>query len=160
MRLAVPDLVSNSYFPAIAAAELGFFKEEGLDVQLDLLFPVPQTMAALRDGNLDFVAGSAHSTLLAFHNWQGAKLLMALAQRTYWLLVLRSDLQAKHGDLSAVKGLRIGAAPGVDISLKRLLGEADIDPERDQVQIGPVPGQSAPDRVLDRCRLRQAVVSG
>jgi NitT/TauT family transport system substrate-binding protein len=140
MRLAVPDLVSNSYFPAIAAAELGFFKEEGLDVQLDLLFPVPETMAALRDGDLDFVAGSAHSTLMAFPNWQGARLLMALAQRTYWLLVLRSNLQAKRGDLSAVQGLRIGAAPGVDISLKRLLVEAGIDPERDQVQIGPVPG--------------------
>jgi len=140
MRLAVPDLVSNSYFPAIAAAELGFFTEEGLDVQLDLLFPVPKTMAALRDGDLDFVAGSAHSTLMAFPNWQGARLLMALAQRTYWLLVLRSNLQAKRGDLSAVKGLRIGAAPGVDISLKRLLVEAGIDPERDQVQIGPVPG--------------------
>ena len=140
MRLAVPDLVSNSYFPAIAAAELGFFTEEGLDVQLDLLFPVPKTMAALRDGDLDFVVGSAHSTLMAFPNWQGARLLMALAQRTYWLLVLRSNLQAKRGDLSAVKGLRIGAAPGVDISLKRLLVEAGIDPERDQVQIGPVPG--------------------
>jgi NitT/TauT family transport system substrate-binding protein len=140
MRLAVPDLVSNSYFPAIAAAELGFFKEEGLDVQLDLLFPVPQTMAALRDGDLDFVAGSAHSTLMAFPSWQGARLLMALAQRTYWLLVLRSNLQAQRGDLSVVKGLRIGAAPGVDLSLKRLLVEAGIDPERDQVQIGPVPG--------------------
>jgi ABC-type nitrate/sulfonate/bicarbonate transport system substrate-binding protein len=35
-------------------------------------------------------------------------------------------------------GLRIGAAPGVDLSLKRLLVEAGIDPER--VQIGPVPG--------------------
>jgi ABC-type nitrate/sulfonate/bicarbonate transport system substrate-binding protein len=46
MRIAVPDLISNSYFPAIAAAELGFFAEEGLDMQLDLLFPVPQTMAA------------------------------------------------------------------------------------------------------------------
>jgi NitT/TauT family transport system substrate-binding protein len=140
MRLAVPDLVSNSYFPAIAAAELGFFKEEGLDVQLDLLFPVPQTMAALRDGDLDFVAGSAHSTLMAFPSWQGARLLLALAQRTYWLLVLRSNMQAQRGDLSVVKGLRIGAAPGVDLSLKRLLVEAGIDPERDQVQIGPVPG--------------------
>src|SRR5215813_5837084 len=124
MRLAVPDMVSNSYFPAIAAAELGFFAEEGLDVQLDLLFPVPQTMAALRDGELDFVAGSAHSTLMAFPAWQGAKLLMALAQRTYWLLVLRSDLQPRRGDLSLLKGLRIGAAPGVDLSLKRLLIEA------------------------------------
>jgi NitT/TauT family transport system substrate-binding protein len=140
MRLAVPDLISNSYFPAIAAAELGFFQAEGLDVQLDLVFPVPKTMAALRDGDLDFVAGAAHATLLAFPEWQGAKLLMALAQRTYWLLVLRADLQARRGDLSVLPGLRIGAAPGVDISLKRLLVEAGIDPERDRVQIGPVPG--------------------
>jgi len=140
MRLAVPDLISNSYFPVIAAAELGFFQAEGLDVQLDLVFPVPKTMAALRDGDLDFVAGAAHATLLAFPEWQGAKLLMALAQRTYWLLVLRADLQATRGDLSVMQGLRIGAAPGVDVSLKRLLVEAGIDPERDQVQIGPVPG--------------------
>jgi ABC-type nitrate/sulfonate/bicarbonate transport system substrate-binding protein len=140
MRIAVPDLISNSYFPAIAAVELGFFQEEGLDVQLDLLFPVPKTMAALRDGDLDFVAGAAHATLMAFPAWEGAKLLMALAQRTYWLLVLRADLQAKRGDLSVVKGLRIGAAPGVDVSLTRLLIEAGIDPERDRVQIGPVPG--------------------
>ena len=29
LRIAVPDLVSNSYFPIIAAVEMGFFKEEG-----------------------------------------------------------------------------------------------------------------------------------
>jgi ABC-type nitrate/sulfonate/bicarbonate transport system substrate-binding protein len=138
MRIAVPDLISNSYFPAIAAVELGFFAEEGLDMQLDLLFPVPRTMAALRDGELDFVAGAAHAPLMAFPAWQGARLLMALAQRTYWLLVLRTDLQARRGDLSVLPGLRIGAAPGVDVSLKRLLVEAGIDPG--QVQIGPVPG--------------------
>ena len=61
VRLAVPDLISNSYFPAVAAVELGFFKAEGLDVDLELLFPVPKTMAALRDGALDFVAGAAHA---------------------------------------------------------------------------------------------------
>ena len=32
MKLAVPDLVSNSYFPAAAAVDLGFFKKEGLTV--------------------------------------------------------------------------------------------------------------------------------
>ena len=32
MKLAVPDLISNSYFPAVAAAQLGIFREEGLDV--------------------------------------------------------------------------------------------------------------------------------
>ncbi|MGH7771141.1 MAG: ABC transporter substrate-binding protein [Candidatus Binatia bacterium] len=141
MRIAVPDLISNSYFPAIAAVELGFFKSEGLDAtKVELLFPVPKTMEALRDGELDFVVGSAHATLTAFRDWEGARLLVALAQRMYWLLVLRSDLKAKRGDISAVKGLRIGAAPGVDFGLKRLLIEAGIDLERDRVQIGPIPG--------------------
>jgi NitT/TauT family transport system substrate-binding protein len=142
MRIAVPDLISNSYFPAVAAVELGFFKAEGLDVELELIFPVPRTMAALRDGALDFVAGSAHATLMAFPDWQGARLLAALAQRMYWLLVLRSDLGAGRGEIARVKGLRIGAAPGVDLGLRRLLAEAGIDPERDRVQIGPVPGAS------------------
>ena len=140
MRIAVPDLISNSYFPAIAAVELGFLKEERIEAELELLFPVPTTMEALRDGAVDFVAGSAHTTLMAFPNWNGAKLLMALGQRTYWLLVVRSDLKAKRGELSVLKGLRIGAAPGVDLSLKRLLIEAGMDQERDRIQIGPVPG--------------------
>jgi ABC-type nitrate/sulfonate/bicarbonate transport system substrate-binding protein len=137
-------MITNSYFPAIAAAELGFFKAEGLDAKLELIFPVPKTMAALRDGELDFVAGGAHATLMAFPEWKGAKIIIALAQGMYWLLVLRSDLGAKRGDVQAVKGLRIGAAPGVDLGLRRLLAEAGLDLERDEVQIGPVPGTAEP----------------
>src|SRR5581483_9805520 len=110
MRIAVPDLISNSYFPAVAAVELGFFEAEGLDADLSLLFPVTRTMEALRDGELDFVAGAAHATLWAFPRWEGARLLAALAQRMYWLLVLRADLGATRGDLTAVRGLHIGAA--------------------------------------------------
>lgn len=141
MRIALPDLISNSYFPAIAAVELGYFRAEGLDAALQLIFPVTKTMELLRDGELEFVAGAAHVTLTAFPDWRGAKLLAALAQRMYWLLVLRSDLGAKRGDLRALRGLRIGAAPGPDAGLRQLLKEVGIDPERD-VRIGPVPGAS------------------
>ena len=144
LRIAVPDLVSNSYFPIIAAVELGFFKSQGFDASVDLLFPVPKTFAALRDGQLDFVVGSAHATLLAFPEWQGAKLLCAIGKHTYWFLVIRSDLKPRRGDLSIVKGLRIGAAPGVDLSLKRMLLDAGIDPEKHNVQIMPIPGATGP----------------
>lgn len=140
MRIAVPDLVSNSYFPAVAAVELGFFKEQGADVELEMVFPVGRAMRALRDGDVDFVAGPAHATLSAFSDWQGAKLLAALSQHTFWLLVLRSDLGVQPGDVAAVKGLRIGAAPGPDAALRRLLLEAGVDPERDGVGLAPVPG--------------------
>ena len=71
MKLAMPDMISNSYFPAIAAVELGFFREEGLDVELELIFPVDKAYAALRDGTVDFVGGSAHSALAAFPRMAG-----------------------------------------------------------------------------------------
>src|SRR5918995_499705 len=144
IRIAVPDLISNSYFPAIAAVELGFFKSEGYDASIDLLFPIPKTFEALRNGDLDFVVGSAHATLLAFPEWKGAKLLAAVGQHTYWFLVIRSDLNPKRGDLTVVKGLRIGAAPGVNLSLHRMLVEAGIDPEKNNVQIMPIPGAAGP----------------
>ena len=140
MRIAVPDLVSNSYFPAVAAVELGFFKSQGMDVELEMVFPVGRAMQALRDGDVDFVAGPAHATPSAFTDWRGAKLLAALSQHTFWLLVLRTDLGVQPGDVAAIKGLRIGAAPGPDAALRRLLVEAGVDPERDGVALGPVPG--------------------
>ncbi len=140
MKLAVPDMISNSYCPAEAAVELGFFKAEGLDVELELIFPVDKAYAALRDGAVDFVGGSAHSALAAFPNFHGAKLVCAQAQRMYWFLVMHADLHARRGDLSVVKGRSIGAAPWVDKGLLGLLTEAGIDLERDRVKIAPVRG--------------------
>jgi NitT/TauT family transport system substrate-binding protein len=140
MKIAVPDVISNSYFPAVAAVELGFFAAEGLDVELELVFPVHKAYAALRDGTVDFVGGSAHSALSAFPEWRGVKLICAQAQGMYWFLVMRFDLGARRGDVAIVKGRRIGAAPWVEMGLRRLLVEAGIDLERDQVTIAPVPG--------------------
>ncbi len=140
MKIAVPDIISNSYFPAAAAVELGFFKQEGLDVSLELIFPVDQAYAALRDGDVDFVGGSAHSALAAFPEWRGVKLLCAQAQGMYWFLVMAKQLGAKRGDLDVVKGRSIGAAPWVEMGLRRLLAEAGIDLQRDGVKIAPVPG--------------------
>ena len=134
MRVAIPDLISPSYFPLVAAVELGFLKAE-----LELLYPVTKTYEDLREGRLDFVGGASHAALYAFKGWNGGRLLCALAQHMYWFLVLRKDLGARKGDLASVKGLRIGAAPGPVDGLKQLLRGAHIDPARD-VQIGPVPG--------------------
>jgi len=142
MKLAVPDLISNSYFPAVAAVELGFFKEEGLDVSLEPIFPVDEAYRAMREGAVDFVGGSAHSALAAFPEWEGVKLLCAQAQGMYWFLVMRADLGAMRGDASVVCGRRIGAAAWVEMGLRRLLIEAGIDLDRDDVSIAPVPGAS------------------
>ena len=140
MKIAIPDLISNSYFPAIAAVALGFFNEEGLDMELELIFPVDRTLEVLRDGDIQFVGGSAHSTPHAFPEWDGGKLLGSLAQGMYWFLILNKNIGAKQGDIEAVKGLNIGAAPLVDLGLRQLLIDAGIDLEKDKVNIAPVPG--------------------
>jgi ABC-type nitrate/sulfonate/bicarbonate transport system substrate-binding protein len=139
MKIAIPDLVSNSYFPAIAAVELGKFAEQGIEASIELVFPVSKAYAALRDGEVDCVAGSAHAALSAFPEWNGVKLVCAQAQGMYWFLVMRSELAGERGNVGVVKGHKIGAAPWVELGLRRLLIACGIDAERDGVSIGPVP---------------------
>jgi hypothetical protein len=78
LRVAIPDMISPSYFPVIAAVELDFFKREGLDATIELLFPQARVFEELREERLDLVAGAAHAPLYAFRNWNGCRLLAAL----------------------------------------------------------------------------------
>jgi ABC-type nitrate/sulfonate/bicarbonate transport system substrate-binding protein len=138
MRLVVPDLISNSYFPAIAAVELGCLRDEGITAMVDLLFPVDAAYRALATGEVDIVAGSAHSALAAFPGWRGVRLLAAQGQGMYWFLVMRTDLGVERNDAAAMRGRRIGAAPWVDLGLKQLIADAGLAPT--DVDVGPVPG--------------------
>ena len=128
MRIACLDLVSSSFFPVLAAEELGFYRAEGLDAHVEL---VRDTVAptALRDGNIDAMAGAAHLVLKQFPRWEGVKLVVAIAQGAPWLLVTRADLPAKRGDIQALRGLRIAVDAGLVVTFQRLLIEAGLDPE-------------------------------
>ena len=144
MKIAVPDLISNSYFPAVTAVHGGMLAAQGVEAAIELIFPVSKAYEALRDGAVDAVAGSAHSALHAFPEWDGVKLLCAQGQGMYWFLVMRSDIACERGDPSVVKGRTIGAAPWVDLGLRGLLRAAGIDERRDGVRIAPVPNTGAP----------------
>jgi ABC-type nitrate/sulfonate/bicarbonate transport system substrate-binding protein len=136
LTFGIPDLISPSYFPLIAAADLGCFEEQGLRATVDLIAPVDFAVEELRAGRVDFVGGCAHSAPHAFPDWKGAKIVAALSQGTYWFLVVRPDSGVTAGDLSALSGLRIGAAPLVDSSFQRIVSELGIK----DVHVQPVPG--------------------
>jgi NitT/TauT family transport system substrate-binding protein len=140
MKIAVPDLISNSYFPVLAAAALGLFEVHGLDVSLHLMSPADKAYGALKDGDVDFVGAEAHAALAVFPGWKGVKLLCAQAQGMYWFLVMRSDIAAQRGGVAAVRGRRIGASRWVELGLRRLLLASGIDPRHDGVEIAPIPG--------------------
>jgi NitT/TauT family transport system substrate-binding protein len=144
LRIAAVDLVSNTCFPALAADELGYFNEEGLDARIELVAMLGATKA-LRNGSADaMIAGSVHDVLTEFPNWKGAKIVVALSQGTPWLLVVRADLQARRGDLNAIKGLQFTAAHGPDLAFKQMLIGAGIDPSRD-LEIIELPGAKSRD---------------
>ena len=140
MKLAVPDMISNSYFPAIAAIELGCFKQEGLDVSLELIYPVDKSYAALREGTVDFVGGSAHSALCGVSAMAGRQAPVRAGARH--VLVpghaqgpRRQARRPQRGQgTQHRRGAvgRDGAAPPADRSRHR--------PGRDRVKIAPVPG--------------------
>jgi hypothetical protein len=83
-----------------------------------------------------------HFALAAFPSGERAKLLCAQARGMYWFLVVWADLGARRGDVGVIKGRNIGAAPWVEMGLRRLLTEAGIDLERDGVRIASVLGAS------------------
>ncbi len=137
-RIWVPDLDSPSYFVAIAAVELGFFKEEGIPIEF--VYSIKEGPELMREGKLDFIAGPAYAGTRAFPAWKGIKLLCALSQYSYWFLAVRATLDVKRGDIEALKGLRISASPAwPEMALRHMLADAGIDPERDKIQIVPPP---------------------
>ncbi len=131
LRIAAVDLISNTCFSALAAAELGFFQAEGLEARIELV-PMLGATRALRAGGADaMIAGSVHDVLTEFPDWRGVKIVVALSQGTPWLLVVRAGLECKRGDIRAVKGLKLTAAEGPDLALKQMLKGAGIDPAKD-----------------------------
>ena len=137
-RIWVPDLDSPSYFVAIAAVELGLFKQQG--IAIEFVYNTMQGPELMREGKLDFIAGPAYAGTRAFPAWKGLRLLCALSQYSYWFLAVRSTLNVKRGDLGALKGLRISAAPAwPEMALRHMLVEAGIDLERDKIKIVPPP---------------------
>ena len=139
-RLVVADLDSPSYFVATAAVELGYFREEGIDAELERAYGALNGPERLRNGEIHFLGGPAYMATRAFPGWKGAKLLCALAQYSYWFLAVRAGLDARRGDLNALKGLRISSSTAFpEVGLRHLLKQAGIDLERDRVSIVPLP---------------------
>src|SRR2546427_12022089 len=105
MRLTVADAISPSYFVAIAAVQLGFFQQEGVD--MEFVFSPPNPSQALKDGAIDFFGGSPYTGLRTFPRWRGGVLLCALSPYNYRVPAPRAVLTPAPGHAPRGKGLRL-----------------------------------------------------
>jgi NitT/TauT family transport system substrate-binding protein len=135
IRAAYPS-VDVQYLPAYIAQRNGFFKEEGLEVELIVMRGARSGVQALVSGDVQFglALGAALSAI-----WSGADLKI-LGQMTNMLpfsLIVRPEIQR----IEDLKGKRIGASVGstTHALVYDLLKIRGIDPERG-VEFVNIPG--------------------
>jgi NitT/TauT family transport system substrate-binding protein len=109
--IAVGGKQGMIYLPLTVAERLGYFKEAGLDVDIQNLAGGGQALRALIGGSADLVSGFYDHTIQMAA--QGKKIKTVVMQQRYPGLVL---LTSKHADvktLNDLKGKKVGVtAPG------------------------------------------------
>jgi ABC-type nitrate/sulfonate/bicarbonate transport system substrate-binding protein len=135
VRAAYPS-VDVQYLPAYIAQTNGFFKEEGLEVELIVMRGARSGVQALVSGDVQFglALGAALSAI-----WSGADLKI-LGQMTNMLpfsLIVRPEIQR----IEDLKGKRIGASVGstTQALVYDLLKTRGIDPDKG-VEYVNIPG--------------------
>jgi NitT/TauT family transport system substrate-binding protein len=132
IRMAVGGQTQFIYLPLTVASQLGFFKDEGLNVTISDLRGGSEALAALMGGSVDMVTGFYEHTIRA--RAQGKRLVMVALFDRYPGLVLM--VGKKHAnDVHTIRDL-VGKPVGVtaagsstDQLVKYLLRKNGLDPQ-------------------------------
>ena len=118
VRIAAGGRAQVNFIPLTLADRLGYFKAEGLNVEVFDYSAGSRSVEALVAGNVDLVTGAYEHTLLMQHRGVQIQAVVLLA-RTYGLVIaLSKERAAKYRSPQDLKGLRIGvSAPGSTTAL-------------------------------------------
>ena len=152
---AVYPAVDVQYLPASLAQARGFFREEGLNVELIVMRGGTLGVQAAVGGNVDFVMqfGSVFPAI-----WGGAdlKILAQMTNALFFSLIVRPEIQ-KIADLKGKKiGVTIGAATFA--AVRELLKLNGIDPDKG-VEYVNIPGSGAKVAALEKGLIAATLVA-
>ena len=136
------------FLPLYAAEHLGYLKAEGITGQFVDFEGGAEVTTAMVGGSIDLGGTMAERPLILAEKGFGAKNLLALENKNPLFLVLRKDHPAKT--VKDLKGTKLGmtrAGSGTDLSLRALLKDAGLEPDRD-VAIIAVGGVSSANAAL------------
>ena len=136
------------FLPLYAAEQLGYFKGEGITAQFVDFEGGPEVTTAMVGGSVDTGGTMVERPRILAEKGFGAKNLVALENRNPLYLVIRKDHPAK--EVKDLKGAKLGmtrAGSGTDLSLRALLKDAGLEPDRD-VAIIAVGGVSSANAAL------------
>jgi len=133
------------YLPLTVAERKGYFKDEGLEVEIPDFPGGARALQALVGGSADMVSGAYEHTINMAAKKQPIKAVVLQAKYSSIVLLLPKDKAAKYNSAKDLKGLKIGvSAPGssTNMFVNNLLAKEGLKPS-DVVIVGVGVGSGA-----------------
>lgn len=106
------------YLPLTVAEKKGFFKEQGLEVEINDFGGGAKSLQALIGGSVDVVTGAYEHTIRMQAKGQDVRAVVELGRFPGITIAVRKDLAGKVKSAADFKGLKIGVtAPGSSTAL-------------------------------------------
>jgi NitT/TauT family transport system substrate-binding protein len=119
------------YLPLTVAERKGYFKDEGLEVEIPDFAGGAKALQALVGGSADMVSGAYEHTINMAAKKQPIKAVVLQAKYSSIVLLLPKDKAAKYRGARDLKGLKIGVtAPGssTNMFVNNLLAKDGLKP--------------------------------
>ena len=120
------------YLPLTIAEQKGYFKAEGLDVEINDFGGGAKALQSLIGGSVDVVTGAYEHTIRMQAKGQAIQSVIELGRFPGIVLVVKSELKGKVKSAADLKGLKIGVtAPGssTNFFVNYLMAKAGVNPK-------------------------------
>ncbi len=119
------------YLPLSVAERKGYFRDEGLEVEIPDFAGGAKALQAMVGGSADMVSGAYEHTINMVAKKQPIKAVVLQARHSSIVLILPKDKAAKYKSAKDLKGLKVGVtAPGssTNMFVNNLLAKDGLKP--------------------------------
>ena len=131
ITIAVGGKTLFYYLPLTVAERKGYFKDEGLEVEIPDFAGGAKALQALVGGSADMVSGAYEHTINMIAKKQPIKAVVLQAKYSSIVLLMSKDRAAKYKGPQDLKGLKIGVtAPGssTNMFVNNILAKGGLKP--------------------------------
>ena len=146
VHIAVGGKAAFYYLPLTIAEQLGYFKDEGLNLKISDFKGGSAALRAVVGGSADVVSGAYEHTINLQSKKQYFQAFALEGRLPQIVLGIATSKAAQFRSLKDLKGMKIGvSAPGSSTNnlVKQLLTKAGLDPDNDVAIVGVGTGATA-----------------
>jgi NitT/TauT family transport system substrate-binding protein len=146
VHIAVGGKSAFYYLPLTIAEQLGYFKDEGLEVKISDFAGGSQALRAVVGGSAEVVSGAYEHTISLQGKKQHFRAFVLQGRLPQIALGVSKAKAANFKSFKDLKGMKIGvSAPGSSTHnlVKQLLTKAGLDPNKDVAIVGAGVGAGA-----------------